>query len=253
MGIVIAVANQKGGVGKTTTANALALGLKRGRNKVLAVDLDPQGNLSFSLGAATENVRAAYHVLAKECGAGEAIQKTPLADVIAGNIMLSSVQIDASQNNWEFILRNALSEVRSVYDYIIVDTPPALSVLTINAFTAADGLLVPILADIFSLQGLARLNDTVVRVREYSNPALRMLGIVLTRYNARTVLSREIRATAQMIADELNLPLLNAAVRASVVISEAQSMQVNMFKYMPRNNAVRDYKKLVQELIERGL
>jgi chromosome partitioning protein len=253
MGIVIAVANQKGGVGKTTTANALTLGFKGDRTRVLAIDLDPQGNLSFSLGATTENIPTAYNILARECEIKAAIQKTPLADVIAGDITLSSVSIDSSWEGWEFILRDALSEVRSFYDYIIIDTPPALSVLTVNAFMAADGLLVPILADIFSLQGLARLNDTVAHVREYGNPGLQMLGIVLTRFTTRTVLSREIRRTAQMIADELGLPLLDAAVRASVVIAEAQSMQVDMFKYMPRNNAVQDYKKLVKELKRRGL
>ncbi|MDR1603600.1 MAG: AAA family ATPase [Gracilibacteraceae bacterium] len=253
MGVVVAVANQKGGVGKTSTANALALGFQRGRKKVLAIDLDPQGNLSFSLGAETDNMPTAFHVLAQECAIGAAIQKTPLADVVAGDITLSSVNIDSAQEGWEFILRDALGNVRAAYDYIIIDTPPALSVLTVNAFTAADGLLVPILADIFSLQGLTRLNDTVARVREYSNPDLQLLGIVLTRFNPRTVLSREIRVTASMIADELGLPLLKTTIRASVAIAEAQSMQVDMFKYMPRNNAVQDYKHLVRELKERGL
>jgi chromosome partitioning protein len=254
MGAIIAVANQKGGVGKTTTANALLLGLKHRGARVLGIDLDPQGNFSFSLAAERENSPTSYHVLTKAITAKEAIQQTPLCDVIPANIMLSSIQTSHFERGWEFILRDALKELASVYDYIILDTPPALSVLTINAFVASEGILVPLLADIFSLQGLTQLNDTIVRVRDYCNKNLHVLGVVLTRFTYRTILGREIRKTARMVTGQLGFTLLETQIRASVAIMEAQSMQADMYEYMPENAAVQDYDRLINELItKRGL
>lgn len=247
---VVAISNQKGGVGKTTTTNALTAGLKRKGFRVLAIDLDPQGNLSFSFGAAIDGVPTAYHLFKGEVTASEAIQKTEIADIIAGNILLSSVELELTGTGREFILKEALEPVMNDYDYILIDTPPALSILTVNAFTVSNTVIIPMLADIFSLQGITQLNDTIIRVRKYCNPTLRISGILLTRYNSRTVLSREIKETAQMISDDLNIPLFNTFIRSSVAISEAHSLEADIFAYAPNNNAVQDYMQFVNEFLE---
>lgn len=250
MAKVISISNQKGGVGKTTTTNALTAGLKAKGFRVLAIDLDPQGNLSFSLGADNENQPTIYHVMKQEITAIEAIQHTEIADVIAGNILLSSLEVELSGTGREFVLKEALEPVHGQYDYILLDTPPALSILTINAFTASDTVIVPMLADIFSLQSIAQLNDTIVRVRKYCNPTLSVSGILLTKYNNRTVLSREIKDTAQLIADNLQIPLFETFIRNSVTIAEAHSLEANIFDYAPKNNAVQDYQAFIDEFLD---
>lgn len=250
MARIVAISNQKGGVGKTTTANALAVGLKHKGYRVLAIDLDPQGNLSFSLGAQDENYPTIYHVLKDEATALEAIQQTPIADVITGNILLSSLELELSGIGREFALREKLEPILPQYDYIVIDTPPALGILTINALTAAHTIVIPMLADIFSLQGITQLNDTIVHVRKYCNPQLAVSGILLTKYNSRTVLSREMRETAQMISDTLHIPLFQTFIRSSVSVAEAHSCEADIFDYAPKNNAVMDYQQFIDEFLQ---
>lgn len=250
---IIAISNQKGGVGKTTTTSGLAVGFRSKGFRVLAIDLDPQGNLSYNLQANNEENPTSYHLLRGDVTAKEAIQKTEVMDVIAANISLSAVELEFTSTGREYLLKEALRPIWSDYDYILLDTPPALGILTVNAFTAATHIIVPMIPDIFSLQGITQLYDTVERVKKYCNPALKIEGILLTKFNGRTILSREIKGTAVMIAEKLQIPLLNTCIRNSVAISEAQSMQESMLDYSPRNNAVMDYMTLVDELLERGI
>ncbi len=250
---VISVSNQKGGVGKTTTTLALSEGFRQRGHRVLAIDLDPQGNLSFSMGAESEMSATIYDVLKGDAKSKFAIQRTPRGDVIASNILLSGMELEFTNAGREFLLRNAIAPLAEYYDYIFIDTPPALSILTVNAFAASDCIIVPVLSDIFSLQGLAQLHETVEKVRQHCNSDLRIGGILLTRFNPRFLLSNEIRGTAEMISRDLNIPLLDTFIRTSVVFSEAQSMQRGAIEYAPANNAVQDYINLVDELIERGI
>ena len=252
MAKTICVTNQKGGVGKTTTSYALGLGLKKEGFRVLCVDLDPQGNLSFSFGAETEESDTVYEVIKGRCSAANAIQHTELIDVIPSNIVLSGVDIEFTQTGREFLLKDALSEVQSQYDYIIIDTPPSLNVLTVNAFVATDIIIIPMVADIFSLQGITQLYDAVENIRKYYNPSIKIEGILLTRYNGRTVLSSEIKGTAEMIAKELNTVVFNTTIRASVSIQEAQASQNDLYDYAPKNSAVMDYLDFIKELLSRG-
>lgn len=253
MAKVISITNQKGGVGKTTTTSAVAAGFKLKGYKVLCVDLDPQSNLSFSSGAETEDCPTIYEILKGEVKTAFSVQKMPSFDIISSNILLSGIELEFTQTGREFLLKEALSPVKDKYDYIFIDTPPALSILTVNAFTASDYIVIPMLTDIFSLQGIAQLSETIDRVRKYCNPNLKVEGIVLTKYNKRTVLSREIKGTAELIAEKLNTSIFNSTIRSSVAIMEAQINQQDIYNYSPKNAAAQDYTDLVEELIERRL
>jgi len=253
MGKVISISNQKGGVGKTTTTGAIASGFKLKGFKVLCVDLDSQSNLSFSAGAETDDCPTIYEVLKSEVKTSFSIQRTESFDIIASNILLSGIELEFTQTGREFLLKEALSSVKDKYDYIFIDTPPALSILTVNAFTASDGIIIPMLSDIFSLQGIAQLSDTVKRVRSYCNPDLKIEGILLTKFNKRTILSKEIKGTAELIAKELGTILYKTTIRSSVAVMEAQTSQQNIHEYSPRNGATEDYKNFINELIERGI
>lgn len=253
MAKVISISNQKGGVGKTTTTGAVASGFKLKGYRVLCVDLDPQSNLSFSAGAETDDCTTVYEVLKGDAKASSAIQNTSSFDVIASNILLSGIELEFTQTGREYLLKEALSSIKDNYDYIFIDTPPALSILTVNAFTASDYIIIPMVADIFSLQGIAQLSETINRVRAYCNSSLKIEGIILTKFNKRTVLGREIKGTAELIADELNTSLFNATIRASVALTEAQTNQQNIHDYSPKNGAALDYLEFVNELLERGI
>lgn len=251
MSKVISVSNQKGGVGKTTTACSLAAGLKKKGFRVLLVDLDPQGNLGFSVGADAETSATLYDVLKGDVKTQFAIQKTETADIIVSNILLSGIELEFTNTGREYLLREALAPVQELYDYMILDTPPNLGILTINAFTASQRIVVPMLSDIFSLQGIAQLYETEERVKKYCNPGLSIAGILLTKFNSRTLLSREIRGTAELIAQDLNIPLFESVIRSSVVVSEAQSVQQSILDYAPKNNIAKDYLQFVEELLEK--
>lgn len=253
MSKVISVSNQKGGVGKTTTTGAVAAGFKLKGYRVLCVDLDPQSNLSFSSGAETEDCPTIYEILRGEAKTSFTIQKMPSFDIISSNILLSGIELEFTQTGREYLLKEALNTVKDKYDYIFIDTPPALSILTVNAFTASDYIIIPMNADIFSLQGIAQLSETIDRVRKYCNSNLKVEGIVLTKFNKRTVLSREIKGTAELIAEKLNTSIFNSTIRSSVAIMEAQTNQQDIYNYSPKNAASQDYMDLVEELIERGL
>lgn len=253
MAKVISISNQKGGVGKTTTTGAIAAGFRQKGYKVLCVDLDPQSNLSFSSGAETEDCPTIYEILKGEAKINFSIQKVPPFDIISSNILLSGIELEFTQTGREFLLKEALGLVKDKYDYIFIDTPPALSILTVNAFTASDCIVIPMLADIFSLQGIAQLSETIERVKKYCNPNLKVEGIVLTKFNQRTILSREIKGTAELIAEQLNTSIFKSTIRSSVTIMEAQTNQQDIFRYSPKNPATLDYMDLVNELIERGV
>lgn len=253
MAKVISISNQKGGVGKTTTTCALAAGLKKRGYRVLAVDLDPQGNLGFSVGADSETSASIYDVLKGEVKTQYAIQKTDSMDIIISSILLSGIELEFTNTGREFLLKEAIRPVQPLYDYILLDTPPALGILTINAFTASDLIIVPMLSDIFSLQGIAQLYETVERVKKYCNPNLSIAGILLTRFNPRTRLSREVRGTAELIANDLHIRMFDSTIRSSVSASEAQSLQQNVFDYDSGSHIAQDYGRLIDELLAKGV
>ena len=165
---VIAVINQKGGVGKSTTAQAIGQGLTLKGYKVLFVDLDAQGNLTYSLNASQSN-KTVLEVLTKQVDAKDTIQKTATGDIMPSSLQLSGADLMLTEMGKEYRLKEALEPIKSKYDYIIIDTPPALGILTVNALTACTGVIIPAQADIYSLQGIGQLNSTIEAVKKYCN------------------------------------------------------------------------------------
>ena len=196
MGRVIAVANQKGGVGKTTTAINLSACLAEKGQKVLAIDMDPQGNMTGGLGIDKDEVeKNIYDLMIGQAGVDEVLQKEAIEnlDVIPTSIDLSAAEIELiGVDDKEFIIRNAVQPIKDDYDYIIIDCPPSLSMLTINAMTTADSVLVPIQCEYYALEGLSQLIHTVELVKERLNPVLEIEGVVFTMYDARTNLSLQV-------------------------------------------------------------
>lgn len=247
MSKIIAITNQKGGVGKTSTTCALAGVFASRGKKVLAIDLDPQGNLTFSLGA-DDSGYTVHDVIKGDIDIKEAIQHTPECDVIAANILLSGTELELSSAGREYILKEKLKSISKHYDYIILDTPPALSILTINAYIAANDLIIPMTAEILSLQGIAQLKETILAVKKYYNKQLNVRGILLTRYNPRLLLNREVLEMAEIVAAQLNTVVLNSKISSSVAVAEAPAHQKTIIKYAPRSGAAKDYLALAEEL-----
>lgn len=246
--IVYAVLNQKGGVGKTTTAAALWAGLHSKGYKVLAVDLDAQANFSFNAGADTNGLTS-LDLLTGEAKAEDVIQHTENGDIIPASHALAGADSTITQTGKEYRLKEALEPVKDIYDYIILDTPPALGILTINALAACSNVVIPAQADIFSLQGIEQLAGTIEPVKKYCNNELEISGILLTRYNSRSVLSKEVAEMAEQLAAKLGTKLFKTAIREAISIKEAQISQQSIFEYAGKSNVALDYLAFIEELV----
>lgn len=244
---IIAVVNRRGGVGKTATAHALGAGLILKGNKVLFVDLDSQSNLSYDLGVTKPDI-SAMDVLTGEATAEQAILHTPQGDLIPASEDLATADTAITGTGKEYRLQEALQPLKEIYDYIIIDTPPALGTLTVNALTACAGAIIPAQAEIHSLQGIGLLNDAIEAVKKYCNRDLYIKGIVITRYNGRAVLSKDMRDNLEAIAAQLHTKVFKEPIRECISIKEAQAAQQSIFEYAPRSNAARDYMALIDEL-----
>lgn len=250
MSTIIALTNQKGGVGKTTTSSALASGLATFHDKkVLAIDLDPQGSLGFSLGLDIENCPTIYDVLTWNIPVQEAIQTTDYCDIITSNILLSGAELEFTSGDRELLLKKALAPVISNYDYIIIDTPPALNILTVNAYVASDYLIIPMAPEILSLLGVSQLKETIDSVRQSLNPHLDVLGIILTKFNGRTLLAREVQEMADNIAAQMGTRVFRSPIRPSVTVAEAPAHGISVFDHAPHSNPSLDYKDFVDQVV----
>lgn len=244
---VITIANQKGGVGKTTTANVLISGLTERGYRVLGIDLDAQTNLTASMGASTK--RTALGVLTGEITAEDAIAHTETGDLIPGSERLTNADILLEETGKEYKLREALQPLHE-YDFIVIDTPPALNILTINALTACDLVIVPAQADLYSLQGIDQLAKTIEAVRKYTNPGITVEGILLTMFNGRTRIAREVSEILDQLARRLNTKVFETKIRASVKATEIQFKPGGLFKYAPRATVTEDYREWISELLQ---
>lgn len=246
---IIAVINQKGGVGKSTTAEALIAGLLLKGYTCLAIDLDAQGNLSYTAGAKTEGVSTVLEVLTGEATAREAIQHLKSGDVIAANKSLAGADAFINSTGKEYKLKEALEELQEEYQYIIIDTPPALGILTVNALTACHSIIIPAQADIYSLQGIEKLAETIKPVKKYCNPSIYIEGILLTRYSPRSVLSREVAEIAGKLAAKLGTKVFKTTIREAIAVKEAQISQQSLFDYAPKAKVADDYRAFIEELL----
>ena len=247
---IIAITNQKGGVGKTTTALSLIGALRLRGYRVLGVDLDPQGSLGFSAGLDIENTDTIYDVLKGKKKIDDVITDTEIGDFLPSNILLSTAELEFNMPGREFLLRDQLIRVADDYDYIIIDTPPALNVLTVNAYVAAQGLIVPMAPEILSLLGVSQLRDTVENVRRYYNPDLEVMGILLNRYSSRLVLNREVEDMVQEVAHKLETKVFQSKIHASVAIAESPAYGESVLTYSPGSKSARDFMDLLDEIME---
>ncbi|HIV25916.1 MAG TPA: ParA family protein [Candidatus Scatomonas pullistercoris] len=252
MGRTIAIANQKGGVGKSTTAINLSACLAEMGKKVLTIDIDPQGNTTSGLGIEKNELeKTVYELLIGECALEECLIHLEFQnqDLLPSNVDLAGAEIELiGIDNKEYILKENIDTVRADYDFIIIDCPPSLNMLTINALTTADTVLVPIQCEYYALEGLAQLLHTIELVQERLNPKLKIEGVVFTMYDARTNLSLQV---VENVKDNLNQKIYKTIIPRNVRLAEAPSYGLPINLYDSRSAGAESYRLLAEEVINR--
>lgn len=252
MGKIIALSNQKGGIGKTTSAVNLAACIAQKGKKVLLCDIDPQGNATTGVGVRKNaNLKTSYDLIIDGCTASEAVTKTEFDNlwVIPTNIALAGAEYElVSTEKRERILAGKLAEIKDEFDYIIIDCPPSLGLLTLNALTAADGIVIPMICEFYALEGLSQLMMTIRKVKKHFNPSLEITGILITMYDKRLNLSAQVKAELEKYYSD---KLFETTVVRNVKLSEAPSYGMPIVYYDKSSKGAQAYKALADELMSR--
>lgn len=247
---IITIANRKGGVGKTATAHALGAGLRRRGYSVLFVDLDSQCNLTDALGVDVKGVEASsLDVLERSSEAPETILQTEGGDLLPASPALATADKVIDGEGKEYRLRDALQSLGRKYDFIVIDTPPALGVLAVNALTASSSVIITAQADLYSLQGIEQLYGTIKAVKHFSNKKLSIEGILLTRYSGRSVIAKDMRENLEELSKIIGTKVFKTPIRECVAIKEAQAMHTDIYTYSRKSNASKDYEALIEEFL----
>ena len=251
MGRIIAIANQKGGVGKTTTSINLTAALAEAGKKVLVIDIDPQGNTTSGFGIDKNDLDdTVYELILGECSINDCIIKDvfPNVSVLPSNVNLAAAEIELiGVEKKEFILKKEVDYIKDQYDYILIDCPPSLSMLTVNAMTTANSVLVPIQCEYYALEGLSQLIHTVNLVKERLNPELDMEGVVFTMYDSRTNLSMQV---VENVKNHLNQNIYNTLIPRNIRLAEAPSYGIPITKYDPKSAGAEAYRNLAKEVMK---
>lgn len=254
MGRIIAIANQKGGVGKTTTSINLSACIGARGKKVLVIDMDPQGNTTSGYGIQKNELEnTVYELIMGDCSVEDCILKevVPNVSLIPANVNLAAAEIELiGVNDKDFILKNEIDWVKDSYDFVIIDCPPSLNLLTINAMTTANSVLVPIQCEYYALEGLSQLIHTINLVKERLNPSLDMDGVVFTMYDSRTNLSNQV---VDNVKSNLNQKVYNTLIPRNIRLAEAPSYGQPISMYDPRSAGAESYMALAEEVIRNNL
>lgn len=255
MARIISIANQKGGVGKTTTAVNLSACIAQRGKKVLLIDIDPQGNATSGLGVESHNSKSIYNVLIESLEMKNAIVPTEVKnlDVCPANISLAGAEVElVSMVSRETRLKESIDEIKDMYDYVFIDCPPSLGLITLNSFTASDSVLVPIQCEYYALEGLGQLINTIKLVQKHLNKNLEIEGVILTMFDARTNLSTQV---AREVEKYFGNKVFQTIIPRNIRLSEAPSHGLPITMYDPDSKGALTYKKLAKELMklnERG-
>lgn len=252
MGKIISFINQKGGVGKTTSAINVAASLGVLGHKVVVVDLDPQGNSTSGVGIAKKNLKATINdVISGKCSADDVVLETNFDNlyVLPSNISLAGAEFGLyQQHDNEYILKNALEPLRRDYDYVIIDCPPSLGMLTVNAMSASDGVVIPMQCEFYALEGLSQLMITVSRIKQNYNPDLTITGILITMYNSRLLLSMQVMAELKKHYSD---KLFDTPISRGVKLSEAPGFGMPVYYHDKRSKGASEYMEVAKQLAER--
>ncbi len=253
MGKIIAIANQKGGVGKTTTSVNLAASLGVLEKKVLLIDADPQANASSGLGIDIESIeRGTYQMLEHSATAKECVlpTNTPNVDIIAAHIDLVAIEIElVDKENREYMFKEAINQIKDEYDFILIDCAPSLGLLTLNALTGADSVIIPIQCEYFALEGLGKLLNTIKSVQKIHNPELDIEGLLLTMYDSRLRLSNQVAEEVQKHFADM---VFKTVIQRNVKLSEAPSFGESIINYDATSKGALNYLQLAEEIIKKN-
>lgn len=252
MGKVVSIANQKGGVGKTTTSINLSTVLAKKNKKVLLIDADPQGNATSGFGISKDQQFSVYDVLIEDIEIENTLQSTKIKnlDICPSNINLAGAEVQlVAAINREFRLKNKIDEIRDKYDFIIIDCPPSLGLTTLNAFTASDSVLIPVQCEYYALEGLGQLMNTINLVKKHTNKSLQIEGALLTMYDARTNLSNQVAKEVKKYFDN---KVYKSIIPRNVKVSEAPSYGMPITIYDPHSKGAKSYEKFAKEFLKQN-